>query len=97
MFTFPYRPVRALYIWAVLIVSIMIVAFAWFTIHYFLSVLQPICISIAENLGSDGGIYSDVNTFIGALDNWLGVIGLLAVIISAYQYSQKRGEPIYGY
>lgn len=93
----PLMPVRALYIWALLIVSIMLVAFAWFTIHYFLSILQPICIGVAENMGSNSTTYDTVNTFIGHLDNWLGVIGLIAVIIGAYQYSQKRGRPVYGY
>jgi len=79
---------------ALFIVSIMLIAFAWFTVHYFLVTLQPICSTVATNLGSNDATYTAVDTFFSGLDNWLGIIGLLAIIIGAYQYSQRRGQMI---
>lgn len=87
-----YMPTRVLYIITMFLVSIILVAFAWFTMHYFLVTLQPICTSVAQRMGSNSTTYNQVNTFFGSLDNWLGIIAFIALIIGAYQYSQVRGR-----
>lgn len=90
----PYMPTRVLYIITMFLVSIILVAFAWFTMHYFLVTLQPICTSVAERMGSNSTTYNQVDTFFSGLDNWLGIVALLALVIGCYQYSQRRGQMI---
>lgn len=97
MYRQPYLPTHILYLLAIFLVSIMLLALSWYVVHYLLVTMQPIAVAVAQNLGSNSTNYNSIDTFFGNVDYWLPVVGLIALVIGVYQYSQKRGQPVFGY
>lgn len=91
----PQLRTNALYVITMFFVGVGLVALAWFTVHFIMVTLQPICYSVAENVGSNTTLYNQVDAFFITFLDWLGVIGLLCLVLGAWQYSQKKGYPVY--
>ena len=91
-----YIKTNALYITALFIVSLGVVAVAWFIMHALFVTLQPVCSAVAQHVGSNSSLYNQADSFFINIDNWLGVIALIALVIGAWQYSQRKGHPVYG-
>lgn len=89
--------VNALYISALFLVSLAIVACCWLTMHFVFVTLQPLARATAENVGSNSSLYNQVDAFFINVDYWLAILALIALMIGAWAYSQRKGVPAYGY
>ena len=87
-------PVRVLYVYAIVIVGIILIPVVWFGFHYLFWEIQPVAQSISESLGTNSTEYYQVDTFFQAVDEWALLLGLLSLSVWAYVYSQRRGREI---
>lgn len=88
-------PVRVLHVYAVLAVGLIVIPIVWFGFHYLFWEIQPVAQNITEELGTNSTTYYQVDTFFQAVDNWGALLGLLALALWAYVYSQKRGREVW--
>lgn len=87
------RPVRAvLFVYAVAIVGIVLIALVWFLFHYMFWIIQPVTSDLAVDLGTNGTQYTQVDNFFQGIDNWAAILGLIALFLFVIVYSQRRGQ-----
>lgn len=83
-----------IYVWIVMIIGVIAIAFAYFTVHYILIQVEGPAEAVAQGIGSNSTTYVQVTTFIDYLDEGLLLFCLVVLGLWGYQYSQKRGEQV---
>ena len=87
--------VAALYLWAVVIVSIVVLPFIWYVSHVTFLAFQDFGSELIQDLGTNSTTSDGVEMFFANADKYLLVIALIGVGLWAWAYSQKRGVPLY--
>lgn len=83
-----------LYVFAVATIGIILIASVWFTFHYIFWMIQPVSSNLANQFGTNGTQYDQVDTFFQGYDNWAAIIALFALLIFCIVYSQRKGQEV---
>lgn len=89
-----YLPVRVLYIWFLVAISIVVMAFMWYGFHTVMAQVATVSREAAIAMETNSSTYDAVDTFFTNIDTWFLVIFLFGIALFAYSYSQKRGYPV---
>lgn len=90
------RPIRALYIYAVVIVALFVVTIFWYIVMYrIVGTVQAGANAIMEDLGTNSA-YSDLtHMFFENLVQYFLILFLFGLALFIYVYSQKPKEMVY--
>jgi len=84
-------PSRVIYVYAIAIIGIILIASIWFMFHYMFWLIQPVASGIAESMGTNGTQYDQVDAFFQGYDNWAAILGLITLFVFTIVYSQRKG------
>jgi len=87
----------ALYVYAVIIISVFTLPFVWYVGHTAFSQFQIVGSQLIVDLGTNSTQSDFVEEFFSNADTYMLVLALIGITLWAFVYSQKRGEPVYGY
>lgn len=87
-------PVRVLYIWFLVAISIVVVTIMWYGFHTVLARVATVSRTVAVNMSTNSTSYSDVDTLFTNIDTYFLIIFLFGIALFAYSYSQRRGVPV---
>ena len=83
-----------IYVYGVLAIGLLIIPVMWLAFHMMFWEVQPVSVEAAETLGTNTTEFYAVDSFFQAFDNWAHVLGLLALGLFAFVYSQRRGREV---
>lgn len=90
-----YLPVRALWIWAVVIATVFLLPFVWYVSHITFAAFQSVGSQLITDLGTNNTQSDQVEAFLDYADRYILVLALIGIGLFAWVYSQKRGVPVY--
>ena len=88
----PYRPFRVLYIFATVVIFLLVVTSVWFILSEFVTQIMSVGNAVAASVGSDSTTQTQVNTFFTNVKNWLPVIGLIGLTLWSLVYAQRKKQ-----
>lgn len=81
-----------IYVYIVLIVGLFTIPVFWYIFHTIFWSVQPVAVAVAVSMGTNTTEFYQVDTLFQGFDNWIHVIGLLALGLFGFVYSQRRGR-----
>lgn len=88
-------PVRAVWIWAVLILGVFIFPFCWYFVHLAFLELQSTGSSLIDTLETNSTTSDGIEVFFTNADKYMLVLALLGLGLFAFRESQRKGLPMY--
>lgn len=87
-------PSRALYVYAMVIIFVILGACLWFVFYYVFWIIQPVAEGLTVSMGTNGTEWDGVDTFFQNYAEYALVIGLFIMLVAAIVYSQRRGTQV---
>lgn len=94
----PYRPFRVLYVSAVILVTLFLMAFLWFGLYAVIHSLRAGIVASMTQYDVENSTYPNfvlADTFMINLWGFFLVIVVMALLYWVYIYSQRKGELVY--
>jgi hypothetical protein len=82
---------RVIYVYAVVIISLMLMAIFWFIFQQIVEAIQISSRSLANSFGSTSPTYTLADQFISNIFTYFLVLMLIGMTYWAYIYSQRKG------
>ncbi len=82
---------RVIYVYAVVIISLMLMAIFWFIFQQIVEAVQVAGRTLANNFGSTSPTYTQADLFMTNIFTYFLVLMLIGMTYWAYIYSQRKG------
>ncbi len=89
-----FQPVKVMWIYALAVGAIMLLAMLWFVFHSIFWFTYPAAYEVAVTLGTNETEYAAVDNFFQVVDNYALIVALIALLIFVVVYSQRKGQQI---
>jgi hypothetical protein len=95
----PYRPFRILYVSAVILVTLFLMAFLWFALYASINSVRAGIMATMTQYDVENSTYPNfvlADTFMSNLWAFFLVIVVIGLLYWVWIYSSRKGVPVYG-
>jgi hypothetical protein len=82
------------YVWAMLIIGVILIAGFWYVMHYTFWFFEPATKHITEQWNVNSSMYYQVDSFFQGYENYAAILALICLGLAGFVYSQRKGNEV---